>query len=261
MTPNQFSRSSFQVAGCIVAMLSIAQFAFCEDEQARQSDDRAAHVRERPVVRWTANCDEMNFRYDFLRKVETTTLHRGTRLRGEYAPAPAADAGLNRLEFSEEFNDYRGIDVNDSKRAGFNFYPDRPFSWPSTKRSDYSVQNGYLRIAADTNYSQQELTSAAITGNCRWEGYTYDPAEPFYFETRVRWDPSRGVVKSKKAPGAGFPAAWSNPQQLRAGCGLNQHVEIDFVEWNNNWYSDGARHYTQALHLWTKGNDEQLVRG
>ena len=81
----------------------------------------------------------------------------------------------------------------------------------------------------------------------------------FILKRGSRWDPSRGVAKSKKAPGAGFPAAWSNPQQLRAGCGLNQHVEIDFVEWNNNWYSDGARHYTQALHLWTKGNDEQLV--
>lgn len=135
----------------------------------------------------------------------------GLRVRGEYAPAPAADAGLNRLDFSEEFNDYRGIDVNDSKRAGFSFYPDRPFSWPSTKRSDYSVQNGYLRIAADTNYSQQEFTSAAITGNCRWEGYTYDPAGPFYFETRVRWDPSRVVAKSKKAPGGRFPGRLVEP--------------------------------------------------
>ena len=58
----------FQATGCIVAMLSIAQFAICQDETARQSDDSAAHVRERPVVRWTADRDEMNFRYDISRE-------------------------------------------------------------------------------------------------------------------------------------------------------------------------------------------------
>jgi len=84
MTPNEFSRSGFQVAGCIVAMLSIAQFAICQDEPVRQSDDSAAHVREPPVVRWTANRDEMNFRYDSLRNVKTTTLHRGTPEMGTF---------------------------------------------------------------------------------------------------------------------------------------------------------------------------------
>ena len=84
MTPNEFSRSSFQVAGCILATLSIAQFAVCQDEQARQSDDRVAIALDPPVVRWTANRDEMNFRYDFLRNVKTATLHCGTPEMGTF---------------------------------------------------------------------------------------------------------------------------------------------------------------------------------
>jgi len=79
-----FVVSGDQVAGCIVAKLTIAQFAFCEYEPARQSNDSAAHARARPVVRWTANRDEMDFRYDFLRNVKTTTLHRGTPEMGTF---------------------------------------------------------------------------------------------------------------------------------------------------------------------------------
>jgi hypothetical protein len=65
-------------------MLSIAQFAICQDEQAGQSDDSAATAVDPPVVRWTANRDEMNFRYDVLENVETTTLHRGTPEMGTF---------------------------------------------------------------------------------------------------------------------------------------------------------------------------------
>ena len=62
--------SGFQVPGCIVALLSIAQIAICQDEQARRSDDSVAIAMEPPVVQWTAGRDAMNFRYDFLNHVK-----------------------------------------------------------------------------------------------------------------------------------------------------------------------------------------------
>jgi len=49
----------------------------------RQRDQRSI-ARETPLVRWTANRDEMNFRYDFLQNVKTTTLHRGTPETGTF---------------------------------------------------------------------------------------------------------------------------------------------------------------------------------
>ncbi|MFZ5831361.1 MAG: exo-alpha-sialidase [Planctomycetota bacterium] len=78
------SRSGLQVAGCIVAVLSIAHSAICQDKQERQSDDSVASATDPPVVRWTASHDAMNFRYDFLDNVKATTLHRGTPEMGTF---------------------------------------------------------------------------------------------------------------------------------------------------------------------------------
>lgn len=79
-----FAVPGFQVAGCIVAVLSIAQSAICQDKQARQSDDSVANATAPPVVQWTASHDAMNFRYDFLDNVKTTTLHRGEPETGTF---------------------------------------------------------------------------------------------------------------------------------------------------------------------------------
>jgi len=46
--------------------------------------DQKSISKETPVVRWTANRDEMNFRYDFIENVKTTTLHRGTPEMGAF---------------------------------------------------------------------------------------------------------------------------------------------------------------------------------
>lgn len=79
-----FWRSGLQAAGCIVAVLSIAQSAICQDKRERQSDDSVANATDPPVVQWTASHDAMNFRYDFLDNVKTTTLHRGTPEMGTF---------------------------------------------------------------------------------------------------------------------------------------------------------------------------------
>jgi hypothetical protein len=53
-----------------------------------QSGDRKSNTREIPVVRWTANHDEMNFRYNFLENLETITLHNGTLETGTFNHHP-----------------------------------------------------------------------------------------------------------------------------------------------------------------------------
>ncbi|MHC4117117.1 MAG: exo-alpha-sialidase [Planctomycetota bacterium] len=50
----------------------------------RSRGDRRSIIGETPAVRWIANHDKMNFRYDFLENVKTTTLHRGTPEMGTF---------------------------------------------------------------------------------------------------------------------------------------------------------------------------------
>ncbi|MBD3289693.1 hypothetical protein GF337_12880 [candidate division KSB1 bacterium] len=58
--------------------------AFCKTEENIKSGKQKSAAKKNPVVRWTANRDGMNFRYDFLKNIETTTLHIGTPEMGTF---------------------------------------------------------------------------------------------------------------------------------------------------------------------------------
>ncbi len=58
-------------------LIPVVQAAFCQTDNSIKCDDPKPITKEIPVVRWTANRDEMNFRYDFLEYVETTMLYIG----------------------------------------------------------------------------------------------------------------------------------------------------------------------------------------
>ena len=64
--------------------IPVSQGALGQTDISNNSSDQTASTRETPVVRWTANRDEMNFRYDFLDNIETTTLHTGTPEMGTF---------------------------------------------------------------------------------------------------------------------------------------------------------------------------------
>ncbi len=73
--------------GGFAALLSIAQCGICQEELASQSD-AVASVKEPPVVQWTVARDAMNFRYDFLENVKTTTLLHATPETGTWNHHP-----------------------------------------------------------------------------------------------------------------------------------------------------------------------------
>ncbi|MCK4677695.1 MAG: hypothetical protein KAT48_06150, partial [Bacteroidales bacterium] len=69
---------------CFLLQIPVSQAAFCQTDHSNKSGDQKSITGETPVVRWTANRDEMNFRYDFLENIETITLHTGTPEMGTF---------------------------------------------------------------------------------------------------------------------------------------------------------------------------------
>jgi hypothetical protein len=79
-----------------VALLLTARFGLSQDERGRHCDDSVATVKERPVVQWTVGRDAMNFRYNFLKNVKTTTLLYATPTRTSF-PDACARSNAGRL--------------------------------------------------------------------------------------------------------------------------------------------------------------------
>ncbi|MCK4677340.1 MAG: exo-alpha-sialidase, partial [Bacteroidales bacterium] len=70
---------------CFLLQIPISQAAFCQTDDSIKRGDRKSITGETPVVRWTANRDEMNFRYDFLENTETITLYKATPETGTFS--------------------------------------------------------------------------------------------------------------------------------------------------------------------------------
>jgi hypothetical protein len=72
------------MVACSLQLIPVPQTAFCQSDDGKSRGDQKSITRAAPVLRWTANHDEMNFRYDFLENVETITLHTGTPEMGTF---------------------------------------------------------------------------------------------------------------------------------------------------------------------------------
>ncbi len=72
----------------IMLFIFAAQPALCKTGDKSKTSDQISVAREIPVVRWTANRDEMNFRYNFLENLEHITLHTGIPETGTYNHHP-----------------------------------------------------------------------------------------------------------------------------------------------------------------------------
>ncbi len=68
----------------ILLLIPVAQAAFCQTDNSIKSGDQKSITKEIPVVQWTANRDEMNFRYNFLENTKTITLYTATPETGTY---------------------------------------------------------------------------------------------------------------------------------------------------------------------------------
>ena len=120
-------------------------------------------------------------------------------------PPGALAAGYTRLAFDEEFNDTAGIDLDDTRKPGFNFYPRLAWGDYTLSKKHIQVKDGVLHLYNPTNCAQADLFSAVNVGNGKYNGFVAGGGA--YFEASISFDP----LYKKKNPGTdGFPAFWSN---------------------------------------------------
>lgn len=73
---------------CFFLQIPISQTAFCQTDHMINGGDKKAITKKTPVVRWTANRDEMNFRYNFLKNLEHINLNTATPEMGTFNHHP-----------------------------------------------------------------------------------------------------------------------------------------------------------------------------
>lgn len=165
---------------------------------------------------------------------------------GLQAPAQAAAAGYTELVFQEEFEDYSGIDMNDDRTAGFNFYRFMPFEEGVLPTGGIVVSNGVLTLTGGPDYNYG-LGSTCGTGNDQWIGF--DALGGAYFEARIAFDPF--------VSGPGWPAFWSmasehlwdvDPHNVPAW------IEADFMD---KYFEDDTQYITGG-HWWVDADPSPI---
>ncbi|MBN2451956.1 MAG: hypothetical protein JXR77_16335 [Lentisphaeria bacterium] len=164
------------------------------------------------------------------------------------APPGAVAGTLERLAFREEFHDASAMDLEDTRRPGFRFYPKLIWGGYVLPAAHIQVRDGVLHLFNPDNHAQGDLFSAVTTGNPgEWHGFTAGREHGgAYFEASIAFDPEAGPVD-------GFPAFWTMAAEHFFG-NLEpkpyRFLEIDFMEYNPKWVSDPT-HYLHANHVWT----------
>ena len=168
-------------------------------------------------------------------------------------PPQAAAEGYDRLVFQEEFDDLSGIDVNDTRKAGFNFYPKLAWGKYVLPKKHIKVKNGVLYLYNPDNHAQSDLFSAVNADNEK--GYTgFAIGGGAYFEASIAYDPD---YKKKYPYTDGFPAFYSNPVEHffhRTPQPYN-YLEMDHMEYNPKWYDD-PNDFQHALLKWSVENNQ-----
>lgn len=163
-------------------------------------------------------------------------------------PAAARQAGYTRLAFQEEFNDDSGIDMNDTRKPGFNFYPRLAWGNYTLPARYIKVHDGVLHLFNPENHAQADLFSAVKTGAGKYAGFAAGGGA--YFEASIAFDPE---YKKKNPSIKGFPAFWSNPVEHHFVPAREpyDYLEMDHLEYNSAWYTNHPANYFHALIKWT----------
>jgi hypothetical protein len=159
---------------------------------------------------------------------------------GLQPPAQAAAAGYTRLVFREEFDGYGGIDVNDSRAAGFNFYRFLPFGEGVNPMSNIVVSNSVLTLTGGPNYNMA-LTSTCGTGTNQWVGLAARGGA--YFEASIAFSLPQGSYGGPN--GRGWPSFWSMAAEHLWG-NASGWIEFDmFEKWDTS-----QSFYLGNIHSW-----------
>jgi len=174
-------------------------------------------------------------------------------------PVPAREHGLTRCGFHEEFDDYRGVDIENTGAEGFNFYVKHFWSSRTVDFSEAVVENGVLTLECDENRAQGDLRSVYRIDEMTYRGWHHDMATdgPVYFEARLRWD-----AKQVRPNPDGFPAFWAMPIEhfdTRINAPYHHCTELDFFEFNPSWRA-GESGFLQGLPPWHREPGERWER-
>ena len=174
-------------------------------------------------------------------------------------PEGAVSAGFDRVIFREELNDASGIDLNDTRKPGFNFYPKLIYGDYVLPAEYLKVEDGVLHLFNPNNHAQGDIFSAVSAGQPKeWTGFTASKENGgAYFEASIAFDPTTEPVN-------GFPAFWTMAAENFFGCFDTakpyQFLEIDCMEYNWKWYEDPTD-YLHCIHCWYQkpGEERKIV--
>jgi len=174
-------------------------------------------------------------------------------------PSPAMEHGLTRCGFREEFDDYLGIDIENTGGEGFNFYVKHFWSSRTVDSSEAVIENGVLTLECDENRAQGDLRSVFRIDETTFHGWHHDMATdgPVYFEARLRWS-----AEQVRPDPDGFPAFWAMPIEhfdTRANAPYHHYTELDFFEFNPSWRA-GESGFLQGLPPWQREPGERWER-
>jgi hypothetical protein len=184
---------------------------------------------------------------------------------GAVKPAPppprfAADLGLNRLTFSDEFDSPATIDLGNTHAAGYNWYAQRWFVGRATPPSQVSMANSVLTLGDGHSAGDVALVSAiALAQPAHYVGSVFSGAA--YFEARIAFDPADSVRAT-----TAFPAWWAlaiehvydgrtkaDVQWSGQAPGYAHFTELDFFEQVHAPKEDvrGRDDYSGTIHDWS----------
>ncbi len=152
-----------------------------------------------------------------------------------------AQAGMDRLTMSDDFNDLSTVDTLASGDEGYKWYVTRPWSGDRLRPHDYKTQDGVLTLMTEVPTYGIGFNSVDINTN---NGYRYKHG---YLEVRLR------IPRPTDNDGheSGVPTVWSftEDKAMENITGNDTHwVELDWLEYwgNTNQYPGG--YYTTTFH-------------
>lgn len=157
-------------------------------------------------------------------------------------PSAAAEAGYDTLTFDDEFNSLRTIDVNATRKQGYNWYTDLPFNGGRTLPSAYSISDGVLTVTSTGWTGNWALSSFSPGGNV---GHSFQYG---YFEARMRFDPALGPRSE------GWPAFWSLSTAHTVTNDKTHWAELDFFEAYTGGHAAYSDAFVGTVHDWAKGS-------
>jgi hypothetical protein len=154
-----------------------------------------------------------------------------------------------KLVFSDDFSDPSTVDINNTGRAGYNWYMN-DFYWAFPTRPkdiafgrDGITLSNHISTATGTGPGKTELVGQGWSGGA-------------YFEAMLQFDPDKVVVEDENWPaffGLSWQVASKTDQAPGQPVGYQHFAEIDFMEygfWNHRDGSANHKYFWQIMHDW-----------